>query len=62
MVLFDGFPKLLLHFGHVLMLFVQFSAVYQHHIFTLNIDGSGEKQITRVEAYHGEPEWIPGKD
>lgn len=33
----------------------------QHHIFTMSIDGTEERQITRVEAYHGEPEWIPTK-
>lgn len=34
----------------------------QHHIFRMHIDGSGEKQLTSVKAYHGEPEWIPGKN
>lgn len=34
----------------------------QHHIFTMNIDGTNEQQITKVKAYHGEPEWIPGKN
>lgn len=33
----------------------------EHHIFTMNIDGTELKQITRVKAYHGEPEWIPGR-
>lgn len=33
----------------------------QHHIFTLSIDGTNRQQITQVQAYHGEPEWIPSK-
>lgn len=33
----------------------------KHHILTINMDGTGQKQITQVEAYHGEPEWIPGR-
>ncbi|WP_299113904.1 DPP IV N-terminal domain-containing protein [uncultured Winogradskyella sp.] len=31
----------------------------KHHLYTINIDGKNEEQITTVEAYHGEPEWVP---
>ncbi len=31
----------------------------QHHIYTIDIDGTHEKQITSVDAYHGEPCWVP---
>lgn len=30
----------------------------QDHIFTMNSDGSNVQQITTVDAYHGEPEWV----
>ncbi len=28
------------------------------HIFTMNVDGTGVKQITSQNTYHGEPSWI----
>lgn len=31
----------------------------QDHIFVINPDGTDEKQVTTVNAYHGEPSWIP---
>ncbi len=33
----------------------------QDQIYTIDIKGKGEKQITRAEAYHGEPIWIPAR-
>ncbi|MEM9933240.1 MAG: hypothetical protein AAF824_06500 [Bacteroidota bacterium] len=30
----------------------------EHHIYTMNLDGTGEQKITQQQAYHGEPEWI----
>ncbi|MEL6925308.1 MAG: DPP IV N-terminal domain-containing protein, partial [Bacteroidota bacterium] len=29
------------------------------HLFLMNIDGSGKRQLTTAKAYHGEPKWIP---
>ena len=31
----------------------------QDHLYTIDISGANEKQITQSEAYFGEPEWIP---
>ncbi|MDW3651982.1 MAG: hypothetical protein R8P61_33215 [Bacteroidia bacterium] len=31
------------------------------HIFIMDIDGKNERQLSQVDAYHGEPEWIPGR-
>lgn len=33
----------------------------KHHIYTIDINGKNENQITSTNAYHGEPEWIPSK-
>ncbi|GMN09555.1 hypothetical protein MTsPCn9_15980 [Croceitalea sp. MTPC9] len=29
------------------------------HLYTIDINGKNEKQLTTADAYHGEPEWIP---
>ncbi|MEL6253792.1 MAG: hypothetical protein AAFR87_17420 [Bacteroidota bacterium] len=31
------------------------------HIYIMDIDGKNERQLTIVDAYHGEPEWIVGR-
>ncbi|NET37499.1 MAG: hypothetical protein F6K19_36660 [Cyanothece sp. SIO1E1] len=33
----------------------------EDHIYTIDIDGKNERQITTAKAYHGEPCWVPGK-
>ncbi len=31
----------------------------EDHIYTIDIDGKNEQQITKAKAYHGEPCWVP---
>lgn len=31
----------------------------EDHIYTIDIDGKNEQQITSAKAYHGEPCWVP---
>ena len=32
----------------------------KHHLYLIDTDGSNEIQLTTADAYHGEPEWVPG--
>ncbi|MBX2876705.1 MAG: hypothetical protein KTR30_31605 [Saprospiraceae bacterium] len=31
----------------------------EDHIYTIDIDGKNERQVTNAKAYHGEPCWVP---
>ena len=31
----------------------------EDHIYTIDIDGKNERQVTKEKAYHGEPCWVP---
>ncbi|WP_223034066.1 DPP IV N-terminal domain-containing protein [Hanstruepera marina] len=30
----------------------------KHHLYIMDINGKNENQLTKADAYHGEPEWI----